>query len=113
MLFLNKKTMIKAYQEAKLKDNNEVLRADAQFDKALEALRTAGIEYPLSTIELSQERMQFPKTHTLNTQGSYTSEGFLHAKDSPVLVARISPLVKDRTLAQKAVAANYAGSYFT
>lgn len=104
--------MIKSYIEAKLKKET-IYRADTQFDLALEALSSAGIKSLIPMRRLANARMQVDKTHSLNSDGSYTQEGFVYAKNAEPVIARISPLVVDRDLARQAVEANSAGNYFS
>jgi len=110
---MEKESRTRAYKEATLKDGSVVYRASAPFDDALEVLRDKGIEIPISMQRLAQARMQLPKNHSLNNYGSYTTHGFLHTKNAPPLVARVSPLVTGITLAREAIGANYNGRYFS
>ena len=104
--------MAKAVLEAEVEGVGKILGVDAPFDEALASLKTEGVKYPISARDLAYSRIQKGKRSSLSTNGSYTKEGFLYAKDSPVLVSLASPLL-NLGLAREATQANRNGSYFS
>ena len=104
--------MAPTYIEAQVEGLGNILRVDAPFDEALIALQDKGVRHPTSTYELVDSRLQFPKSHSLNDNGSYNKEGFLYAKSQPGLLVLNSPLL-DIKLARVATQFNREGRYFS
>jgi hypothetical protein len=103
--------MAKSELETEVEGLGRILRVDAPFDEALEQLRLSEVRYPITAKDLAYSRMQKGKRSPLCSNGSYTREGFLYAKDSPVLLALASPLL-NLNLAREATQANRDGKYF-
>ena len=105
--------MKEAYVEATLEGGTEIYRVDAPFNVALVALGRKGIKTPIATSQLTDARMKFDRTDSLNQFGSYNAEGFVYAKGAEGMLTRVSPLVEKRGLAKLAVEANRNNKYFT
>jgi len=81
-------------QEYDIEGLGKILRADSTFDKALFLLREQGIKRPLGIRDLGFSRIKTGILSSLSLCPSFTREGFLYAKDRPVLIVPYSPLLK-------------------
>ena len=76
----------------------EIYRIYAPFDKQLKAFRELEIKAPVSVRDASLIRI-----NGKSTEGTRTCHAPVYLKDSPTIIARISPLVKNLEMAKKAV----------
>lgn len=86
---------------------------EGPFDKTRQSLSSIGVKTLITPRDLAYARQQVSKNHSLNTDGSYTSAGFVYAKGEPVLLALDSPLSRNMRLAKQATEANRQGRHFS
>jgi len=89
-----------------VKGIGEVHRSYDPFDKQLADLREDGIKSPVSVRDAAYIRV-----HGHNTNYTRTCHAPVCAKDSPVIVARMSLLVKNMEMAEQAVQAHRNSQY--
>jgi len=89
-----------------VKGLGEVHRSYAPFDKQLAYLREDGIKSPVSVRDAAYIRV-----HGNNTEYTRTCHASVCAKDSPVIVARMSPLIRNLKMAEQAVQAHRKNKY--
>lgn len=89
-----------------VKGLGQVYRSYANFAQQLKAFNSIGIKAPVSVREASYIRL-----HSDNAEGTRTCHAPICAKDSPTIVARMSPLIKDLEMAETAVNAHRNGQY--
>ena len=80
--------------------------SEAPLDEQLRELRSARVEYPISLRDASYARL-----HGGPTYATRTCHANILARNSPVIVARISPLVETLKMARIAVEAHSATQY--
>lgn len=98
--------MAKAKLLEQVKGLGDVYLVRASFDEQLSSLNEMGIKYPISVRDASYLRL-----HGQDTSGIRTCHAPILAKNSPVIIARISPLVEDIEMARQAVDAHRKGEY--
>ncbi len=96
--------------EAKLIENVEglgdIYLIEKPFDKQLDVFNKIGIKYPTSVRDTSYLRLKG------NCRlGTRTCHAPIYAKDSRVIIARVSPLVTNLEMAEKAVQAHRNNNY--
>ena len=104
--------IVEAKLEAEIEGLGKIYRADAPFDIARQSLNSERINLIIPR-DLAYARQKVSKSHSLNTNGSYTRAGFAYAKEEPVLLALNSPLSRNMRLARQATEANRQGKYFS
>lgn len=97
--------------EAVLRDGRKIKYVNAPFDAALSLIQQKNGRL-ITSQELAKARMQFPREHSLNTNGSYTRAGYAYKKGELPIRAALSPLIENSDLAKLAVEANRSGRYF-
>jgi len=89
-----------------VKGLGDVYSVEAPFDEQLLTLNERGIRYPISIRDASYLRL-----YGQNKGGMRTCHAPILAKNSPVIIARISPLVKDIKMVRQAVNAHRKGEF--
>lgn len=84
----------------------EIHRIYAPFTEQLEVFRKMGIKAPVSIRDASLIRIRGK-----SIEGTRTCHAPIYLKDSPTIIARISPLVKNLEMAKKAVDAHRNNNY--
>ena len=79
------------------------------FDKQLKALDKAGAKFPYV---MDVRNIAYMRLNKGSKNGARTRHAPIYAKDSPIILARVSPLIKDFKMAEQAVKANRNGKYF-
>lgn len=89
--------MEEAYEEGSIKNLGKILKAAAPFDKALQALRKAGVDHPITARDLAYARIQACKEKSLSSlyeEGSYVREGKIYTPYREVLFISDSPILE-------------------
>ena len=89
-----------------VKGLGEIHRINAPFVVQLGAFREIGIKAPVSVRDTSLIRLSGK-----STEGTRTCHAPVYLKNSPTIVARMSPLVRNLGMAQKAVNAHKSSEY--
>ena len=79
------------------------------FDKQLKEFKEAGAKFPYV---MDVRNMAYMRLNKGPKDGARTCHAPIYAKDSPIIIARVSPLIKDFKMAEQAVEANRNGNYF-
>jgi len=79
------------------------------FDKQLKEFKEAGAKFPYV---MDIRNMAYMRLNKGSKDGARTCHAPIYAKDSPIIIARVSPLIKDFKMAEQAVKANRNGNYF-
>ena len=80
------------------------------FDKQLKEFKEAGAKFPYV---MDVRNMAYMRLNKGPKEGARTCHAPIYAKDSPIIIARFSPLIKDFKMAEQAVEANRNNQYFT
>ena len=89
-----------------VKGLGDVYRSYAPFNQQIRNLNEIGIKAPVSVRGASYERL-----HGDNIEGTRTCHAPVCAKDSPTIIVRMSPLIKDLEMAEQAVSAHKNSQY--
>ncbi len=103
--------MVRARLLETVKGLGDVYVAYTSFNKQLSALRRIGIQYPISVRDDSYLRL-----HGISEDaqtGTRTCHAPIYVKDSPTIVARVSPAFEDEKMAKAMVAAHRNNQYLT
>ena len=84
-----------------IKGLGKVYLAIAQFDEQIKDFNSVGIKYPVSVNQSAYMRLS-GKDNVLR-EGTRTCQAPICFKDSPTIVARISPLVTDLNMCKQAI----------
>jgi len=98
--------MVKAELLEHVKGLGDIYVVSAPFDEQITALNKQIIKYPISVRDASYVRV-----HGKTRDGTRTCHTPILAKDSPVIVARVSPLVTNIQMAKQAVQAHINDQY--
>ena len=79
------------------------------FDKQLKEFKEAGAKFPYV---MGVRNIAYMRLNKGPKDGARTCHAPIYAKDSPIILARVSPLIKDFKMAEQAVKANRNGKYF-
>src|SRR3989344_1626267 len=79
------------------------------FDKQLKEFKEAGAKFPYV---MDVRNMAYMRLNKGLIDGARTCHAPIYAKDSPIIIARVSPLIKDFKMAEQAVKANRNRNYF-
>ena len=79
------------------------------FDKQLKEFKEAGAKFPYI---MDVRTMAYMRLNKGPKDVARTCHAPIYAKDSPIIIARVSPLIKDFKMAEQAVEANRNGNYF-
>src|SRR3989344_7649688 len=79
------------------------------FDKQLKALDKAGAKFPYV---MDVRNIAYMRLNKGPEDGARTCHAPIYAKDSPIILVRVSPLIKDFKMAEQAVKSNRNGNYF-
>src|SRR3989338_4094595 len=79
------------------------------FDKQLKEFKEAGAKFPYV---MDVRNMAYMRLNKGLIDGARTCHAPIYAKDSPIIIARVSPLIKDFKMAEQAVKANKKNQYF-
>ena len=79
------------------------------FDKQLKEFKKAGAKFPYV---MDIRNMAYMRLNKGLIDGARTCHAPIYAKDSPIIIARVSPLIKDFKMAEQAVKANKNNQYF-
>lgn len=101
--------MVEAKYIETIKRLGKVYVSEASFDKQLGALREIGIKYPISVRDASYARLY--GENEISKLYTRTCHAPICAKDSPTIIARISPLISNSEMASKAVEAHRNNQY--
>ena len=82
----------------------------APFDIQLKKFKEAGAKFPYV---MDVRNMAYMRLNKGPKDGARTCHAPIYAKDSPIIIARVSPLIKDFKMAEQAVEANRNNQYFT
>ena len=82
----------------------------AQFDIQLNKFKEAGAKFPYV---MDVRNMAYMRLNKGPKDGARTCHAPIYAKNSPIIIARVSPLIKDFKMAEQAVKANKNNKYFT
>ncbi|MCX6751124.1 MAG: hypothetical protein NTZ83_06725, partial [Candidatus Pacearchaeota archaeon] len=92
-----------------IKGLGKVYLVEAPFDDEIKFLNGAGIKYPVSVRDASYTRLNGASQES--KYGTRTCHAPICAKDSPTIIARISPLVTDSDFCRQVVKAHRANQY--
>jgi len=90
-----------------VKGLGDIYSIEKPFDEQLNILNKIGIKYPISVRDTAYLRLK-GKYHL----GTRTCHAPIYTKNSPTIIARVSPLVEDLEMAKKAVQAHKNNEYF-
>src|SRR3989344_8607924 len=79
------------------------------FDIQLNKFKEAGAKFPYV---MDVRNIAYMRINKGPKDGVRTCHAPIYAKDSPIIIARVSPLIKDFKMAEQAVKANRKGNYF-
>jgi len=79
------------------------------FDIQLNKFKEAGAKFPYV---MDVRNIAYMRINKGPKDGARTCHAPIYAKDSPIIIARVSPLIKDFKMAEQAVKANRNGNYF-
>ncbi|MFA5019628.1 MAG: hypothetical protein WC533_00865 [Candidatus Pacearchaeota archaeon] len=99
--------MAQIIEECTLPDGRRVYRAEAPLDEQLKLFKEKGIRYPISIRD-----MAYGRSNGKLMKGTRTCHAPIYAPNSEVVVAMVSPLVKNQELAEQAVQAHKENRWF-
>ena len=79
------------------------------FDKQLKEFKEAGAKFPYV---MDVRNIAYMRLNKGPEDGARTCHAPIYAKDSPIILVRVSPLIKDFKMAEQAVKSNRNGNYF-
>ena len=93
----------------KVKGLGEIKVCSASFDKQIISLKNAGAKFPYI---ISARDTAYMRLNDGLKDGTRTCHAPIYAKDSPIILAMVSPLISNLKMAKKAVEANRNNEYF-
>jgi len=101
--------MAKAKLVGEVEGLGKIVVSNAPLDSQIQQLKSAGAEFPhLITLR----DVAYMRLHDGPKDATRACHAPIYAKDSPIVLAMISPLIEDMKMAEQAVKANRKGSYF-